>query len=228
MTQQGSYKARPGTAPGLSCTGNLGEIMMHLDKAFVDHWSERYEVDELGPSADEHGLLTVTHTAIGERGYLTPDELEAIARWKSQRVLDDLETDGDTIKDVTSVALASATPPWMRHHILCILGGVRHAMASAILTVWDPETQSIFDVRVIQALRELQARQALALTLPADLDRGYWTYMKTYRTIAADLGVSYRSLDRALWKWNKDKMPWTWPGGPTSDSRPDGGPANAG
>jgi hypothetical protein len=129
-----------------------------------------------------------------------------------------LETDGDTIKDVTRIAFSSDTPGWMRHHILCLLSGVRHPMASAIPTVWNPETQSIFDVRVVQALRELRAKRALALALPADLDRGYWNYMKTYRQIAEDLGVSYRSLDQALWKWNKAGMPRTWPGGPTSDA----------
>jgi hypothetical protein len=190
--------------------------MMQLDKDFVHYWSERYEVDELGSSPVERELLTVTHAAVAERGYLTADELKAIARWKSQRALGVLETDGDTIKDVTRVAFASDTPCWMRHHILCLLNGVRHPMASAILTVWNPETQSIFDVRVVQALRELHARRALALTLPADLDRGYWNYMKTYQQIAEGLGVSYRCLDRALWKWNKAEMPRTWPGGSIS------------
>lgn len=138
---------------------------MQLDKDFVHYWSERYEVDELGSSAVERELLTVTHAAVTERGYLTADELKAIARWKSQRALGVLETDGDTIKDVTRVAFASDTPCWMRHHILCLLSGVRHPMASAILTVWNPETQSIFDVRVVEALRELHARGALAVAL---------------------------------------------------------------
>src|ERR1700733_8127340 len=98
---------------------------MHLDQAFVRQWCGQ-------PGSSEVQLFTVTHAAIATRGYLTPDELKEIAIWKAgQRVLHVLERDKDTIMDVTRVALADI-PEWLRHHVLRVLGGVEHRVASAI------------------------------------------------------------------------------------------------
>jgi hypothetical protein len=102
----------------------------------------------------------------------------------------------------------------MRHHILCILDGVGHPMASAILTVWEPEEHTVLDYRAVEALQELKQRGALDSELPPGQRRaypGYWTYLQAYRSIARSVGVSFRDLDRALWKWSKGKMPETWP-----------------
>jgi hypothetical protein len=180
-----------------------------LDHAFVGHWSSLYEKEELGTR--ERELLSTTHSAVTSRGYLTATELEEIATWKAQaRVLGVLEADDTTVRDVTSVAFASSTPEWMRHHILCILSGVRHPMASAILTIWDPQAHTVMDFHAVEALQELKQRGALDLD-PAPGSRtdmpGYWTYLKAYRKIAARVGVGLRDLDRALWKWSKAGMP---------------------
>ena len=186
---------------------------MRLDKDFVRYWSSRYENEELGSS--ERELLSTTHDAVAERGYLTPDELTKIVRWKTPRALGVLTRDDGEISDVSRVALASEVPPWMRHRILCILAGVGHPVASAILTVWDPETQTMYDFRAVEALEGLWAQQALDLE-PAHGTRkampGYWTYLEAYRPIAASVGVDHRGLDRALWMWHKAGMPQNWPG----------------
>jgi hypothetical protein len=186
---------------------------MRLDRAFVRYWGDRYVEEELGDL--EHELLTKTRADIAQRGYLTPDELTKIATWKSPRVLGVLERDGKTIADATGLAFAQATPEWMRHHILRILKGVDHAMASAILTVWDPKTHTVVDYRAVEALQELSKRRALELEPPPGRRGalpGYWTYLKAYRPIAASIGVDHRDLDRALWKWHKAGMPERWPG----------------
>jgi len=182
---------------------------MRLDEVFVFYWSDRHKP---GPLEDE--LFTTVRVAIAERGYLTADQLKKIARWKSQRALGYLENDESTIGDVTRLALDSKTPEWIRHHILCILDGVRHAMASAVLTVWDPENHTVLDYRAVEALQELKKRGILDLDPPPGQRGalpGYWTYLQTYRPIANSIGVSLRDLDRALWKWHKEKMPENWP-----------------
>jgi hypothetical protein len=132
---------------------------MRMDKAFVRYWSGCYEREELGSLECE--LLATTHAAIAERGCLTADELTKIVRWKSSRALGLLERDSSTIKDVTRVAFTPETPDWMRHHILCILDGVGHPVASAILTVRYPDTHTVIDKRAVAALRELWRREAL-------------------------------------------------------------------
>lgn len=97
---------------------------------------------------------------------------------------------------------------WMRHHVLCILAGVGQPVASAILTIWKPETQTVLDVRAVaalQALGELQPTKTGGLP-------DYWNYLERFREVASDLHVTHRDLDRALWKWHKAGMPETCPG----------------
>jgi len=187
---------------------------VRLDRSFVRYWSDRYVDGELTPL--ERELLATTHLAIAECGYLTADDLEKIGTWKAQRVLGYLSKNAEnTIVDVTRLALAPKTPEWMRHHILRILEGVGHPMASAILTVWDPTNHTILDYRAVDALQELKKRGAFDLEPPSGRRGalpGYWTYLQAYQPIAKSVGVSFRDLDRALWKWHKEEMPEKWPG----------------
>lgn len=185
---------------------------MDFDAEFVSHWSKRYVNEEL--SALENELPSTTHEAVRERRHLTRDELEKIVRWKSKRTLGVLRRDPaivvaeDTIREVTSVALAQGTAPWMRHRILCFLYGVGHPVASAILTICDPDNHTVIDVRTVGALRKLWQLGLLATEPPSRTDR-YWAYLQVFREIATSLGVRYRDLDRALWKWHKEGMPET-------------------
>jgi hypothetical protein len=98
----------------------------------------------------------------------------------------------------------------MRHRILGILNGVGHPMATAILTVWKPQTNTILDYRVVEALHRLKERGAVDVEPPQGRRGaipGYWTYLQVYRVIASSVDVSFRDLDRALWKWHKEQMP---------------------
>jgi hypothetical protein len=187
---------------------------MRLDQSFVDHWSDRYVNEELGSL--ERELLTTTHLAIAERGYLTADDLQKIGSWKAARVSGYLaRNDEHAIADVTRVALAPPTPDWMRHRILRILDGVGHPMASAILTVWKPQDNTILDYRVVEALHELKDRGAIDIEPPwgrRGALPGYWTYLQVYRAIASSVNVRFRDLDRALWKWHKEQTPERWAG----------------
>jgi thermostable 8-oxoguanine DNA glycosylase len=164
----------------------------------------------------ERDLLSTTHEAITERGYLTSDELSKIVTWKSQRTLGvlkrdpDIATRDDTIRDATRVALARETPEWMKHRILCFLYGVGHPVASAILTIWDPDNHTVIDVRTVGALRKLWELGLLDAEPPSRTDR-YLKYLRVFRDIAKELVVSHRDLDRALWKWHREGMPETWP-----------------
>jgi hypothetical protein len=179
-----------------------------LDSEFVRYWSSRYEAKNLRDL--ERQLLTTTRLAIKNRGYLTVDELVEVAKWKSRRALGTLTRNEADVEAVTRIALAPDTPEQFRHRILCILSGVGHPMASAILTVWDPEAHTVYDYRVVEALQELHKLNPLPCS-PAVGDRrhmpGYWTFLQPYRKIAKSVGVSHRDLDRALWKWDQAGTP---------------------
>lgn len=182
---------------------------MQLDKNFVDCWSGRYIGEELGDSGLEHELLGPVHQAITDRGHVTSGELAKIVTWKSRRTTGILEADPDTIRDVTRVAFDEATPDWMRHHILCILKGVQHPVASAILTIRYPDTHTVVDDRAIGAVRKLWQLGLLGTERPLDASH-YWSYLHgVFRPLAASLRVQHRDLDRALWKWHKEGMPET-------------------
>jgi hypothetical protein len=199
--------------------GKLEEITMHLDGDFVHDWARRYVDEELG--AQEVELLGATHTAVAARGYLTGAELVKIVRWKSRRALGHLRwRDDETIRDVTSVAFASATPCWMRHHVLDILPGVDHPVAGAVLTVWNTENYTMYDYRAIEALGELRRRDELD---PNQSPGRYWAHLQVCRDIAKRLDVGLRDLDRALWKWHREES-GTWPTpAPKSDGVGPGG-----
>ena len=174
------------------------------------HWGKRYVNEEL--SALECRLLAPPTRRLGNVD-ITGDELKEIVRWKSRRTLGVLERDpdiavaDDTIREVTRVALArETTPEWMRHRILCFHYGVGHPVASAILTIWDPDNHTVIDVRTVGALRKLWELELLDVEPPSRTDR-YRAYLLVFRRIAKSLGAGYRDLDRALWKWNKERMP---------------------
>ncbi len=63
---------------------------------------------------------------------------------------------------------------------------------------------------MVEALQELAKRGILGSDPPGGQPRAlpdYWAYLQVHRPVADRLGVSYRNLDRALWKWNEAGMP---------------------
>ncbi len=187
--------------------------MISFDADFVAHWSDRYVTEEMRDGR-ELRLLEQVGPAIATRGYLTRDELGEIGRWKSRRSTGYLARNTPSeVEDISRLALTDATPGWLRHRVLSMLIGVHAPMASAVLTVWRPSDQTVLDYRAVEALQELATRGVLGSDPPrggrGNLP-GYWTYLQAYGPIADHLGVSFRSLDRALWKWHKVGMPETW------------------
>jgi hypothetical protein len=188
--------------------------VLHLDENFVRDWKNRYLTEEL--SKRELELFERTGPAAARRGCLTSVDLADIGRWKTPRAASYLARNDPTlVADVTRVAFAPETPDRLRHRILCLLEGVGHPMASAILTVWRPEEHTVLDYRAVEALQELAKRGVLGSDPPEGRRGalpGYWTYLQAYRPIAERLGVTFRDLDQALWKWSKAGMPERWAG----------------
>jgi hypothetical protein len=120
-----------------------------LDATFLWKWATAYEKEELFPGCLEDRLFTSIGPAAKTRGYLTKNDLEQIGTWKSRGRNNHLlnsNTDAD-IETLTGMALGA--PDHLRHCVLSILDGVRTPMASAILTVVDPDRFTVIDVRAI-------------------------------------------------------------------------------
>lgn len=77
------------------------------------------------------------------------------------------------------------------------LDGVQVRMASALLLFMDPTAYTVLDVN---AWETLQDSGNLYAELPTDPDADdYLRYLGVCHTLANDLGIELRILDRALW-----------------------------
>jgi hypothetical protein len=167
---------------------------MAIKKAFVAQWSRRY-LAEL--PAVEVDLLDRVGPAVAARGHYERDEFLAVGRWKSPRPGKHLAANvDDDIVDLTGIALAA--PIRLQHRILTLLHGVQVPMATALLAVALPDRHTIFDIRGAEALERIGAW---------DGQGGYPAYRQASVRVATALGVSLRTLDRALWQWSKAGYP---------------------
>ena len=123
--------------------------------------------------------------------------LEAIFSWKTKgRGISRLSRNSDDeIADALRVAVAARTER-SATAVLMGLNGVRVPVASAVLTMINPERYTIIDNRALAALGVGAAASDVNL---------YLAYLFFCRRLAADHGVSLRELDRALWQWSKER-----------------------
>lgn len=163
--------------------------MLKIDRRFIDDWSAEYHY----PGEDH--LLSVVGPQVRARGEYTRSELVEVGRWKSARATSYLKKNSDEmIAAVTRTALAAPEP--IKHRVLTILSGVGVPMASALLTIWNPDEFTVIDVRAISTLRA-------AGRLPPEVDwPPYVEYLDLCRRLAVDSGTDLRALDRALWQWS--------------------------
>ena len=167
-----------------------------LDKATVERIAQDYYpvkyLDTLLFSAQFRGRIRAN-------GYLEKEDLLKIASWKTAgRFTSKAEpNDPETVESVTKWAFA-APSPCCTVHALTYLIGVAVRMATAILTVYDPEKYTVMDVRANATLVNL------GLLKDRDLDhcRTYGPYLEACEAEADRLGVSLRTLDKCLWVLN--------------------------
>lgn len=129
-------------------------------------------------------------------GAWTLDALKPIVRWKSQRALPLVrENDPYDIEDALRTMCSGATDR-AKTAVLTGLRGVLVPMASAILTAVNRQRFTVIDRYVLGSLLGWRAEPTIGL---------YADYLDFCRREARALGVSLRTLDRALWQWGKDQ-----------------------
>ena len=138
-------------------------------------------------------------TEARRRGYYLRDELVLVCEWKTgrSRRLVARNTEED-IEFVTGEALSAPDEP-TRMATMIWLWGVDVPSASALLYFAFPDDYPIIDVRALESLGQPQPRY---------YSIKFWTeYLDACRTLAEELGVSIRTLDKALWQASVEMRP---------------------
>ncbi|HEV2133596.1 MAG TPA: hypothetical protein VGR47_04985 [Terracidiphilus sp.] len=139
-------------------------------------------------------------------GEYTLANLEAIVRWKSERIVQYLIANStEKIKRVLAVAASPDSSTGDAVKALLELHGVDISIASAILAAIFPERYTVLDFRSLEALGH--ARHDVHF---------YEEYLAFCKRLAeseivqpqSDLPAPtpLRALDRALWEWSKTHM----------------------
>ncbi len=179
--------------------------MRKLTPAFVRQWSAAYPLGAL-----EIRLLSREGPTIKRRGYVTRAELLEIARWKAGgRILSRIDKNNTNwiIRETTRAAFAA--PQGLQHRILATLDFVNIRTATAILAVVNSKRDTVLDVRAGAAIKEL-VRLGDARPLSAYCDPklpGYIEYLEECKRFAKAAHCDLRTLDRALWTWEKTGLP---------------------
>src|SRR3954447_14884920 len=177
---------------------------LRIGDEFVRTWAARY-VDDL-PDAEreeERRLFEEIGPRVRDRGRYTRSEFLEVGQWKSQRTRALLRRNRTaTIESITARALGDTDE---RVSILTALQGVSDPVASALLTVWDPERYTVFDYRAVETLRLARELPASGKYPPVGLYLDVCRRLVEHPGLADDLAPHLRSLDRALWKYSQER-----------------------
>jgi len=175
-----------------------------IDEDFVRRWSRRYLESQTPLESElERSLFEEVGRQVNARGSFTKDELMSVGEWKSTRARSRLARNPPALVErITRTALAS---PDERIGVLLTLDGVGPPMASAILTVWQPDGYTVYDFRAVATLQRAGAFAGIR-TYPS-----FGLYLETCRAIVSELQLGpedrpyLRSLDRALWMYDRSR-----------------------
>ena len=158
----------------------------------IEKWAEGFS------DASDSVIEKRIAPAARRQGYLTREQFLAVAEWKTVRSRPRCEkNDAGYVKEVTRAALGSKDERF-KIQALRLLEGVEWPTASVILHFCDRGRYPILDVRVLWSAG-LDATPSYSLP--------FWIeYTDFMRGLAADAGVSMRTLDKALWQYSKVKQ----------------------
>ena len=144
---------------------------------------------------DEDDVLGDRMEAAAQRGYMTRDDLIAVAKWKWRggrtRQLCGQNTEAE-VEEITAVSFAAGSER-LRIGALLALRGVQWPMASVILHFAFPDRYPILDVRAMNTVGG-----STLYTFERWLE-----YLELCRATAKTHDITMRTLDKALWAFDK-------------------------
>jgi hypothetical protein len=148
------------------------------------------------PPVDESARETIG-AAARARGYYRRREFLLVCAWKTPRSGPRVALNSaPAVRVATRRALADPDEA-ARMRALLALDGVGVPTASTLLYFAFPALYPILDVRALESLG-VKPRSQYPVS--------FWLgYLEACRALAAQCGVSIRTLDKALWQWSKER-----------------------
>jgi hypothetical protein len=175
-----------------------GSDRIRITRQWVKYWSDRYDYPD-----DCHDEQRLKRWLARQRGrkFLDKDHFRDIAMWKTPRAKDHYEANSaGFVRHVTEQAF-QASDERLRLHTLMALEGVGVPVASTILHFAFPDMYPILDVR---ALTTLTRAGLWSGSDPGASTLADWLiYTRLMRALAKKLRVDLRTLDKALWAFDK-------------------------
>ncbi len=148
----------------------------------------------------EDYLFTQIGPAGKKRGYFIFDEFYKICMWKTRRQKNRYLKNVDKIEGVTKIAF-SENDEEKKMKKLCELDGVSVPVASAILTIFDPQNYAIIDIRCIDMLNILGYKINKIPSIKTWLQ-----YTETMRSIAKNNNITPREADMGLFAMHQEHL----------------------
>jgi hypothetical protein len=148
------------------------------------------------PATDD-GAVQAAGRAARRRGRYTRAEFLLVCGWKTARSRSTVARNSEAeIGGATRAALGDSDEA-ARMNALIALEGVGVPTGSTLLHFAYPGSYPILDVRALQSLGS-RPRSVYSVN--------FWLeYLDCCRTLARELGVSIRTLDKALWQHSKER-----------------------
>lgn len=148
----------------------------------------------------EAQIETVVAPNVQRIGYYTRPDFLKLCDWKTPRTKPLCERNEENfIVEVTTLSRKTECER-VRIEILTLMAGVGWPTASVLLHfAHDPKRYPILDYRALWSL---------SISEPNDYNFSFWQeYVEVCRSLAHELGVGMRNLDRALWQYSADNQP---------------------
>ena len=160
-------------------------------------YAEKYDKQYKGSYGEE--VEKEMKALFKKQRYLIRGHLIKIGRWKSKRPTEHYksqENDDLTVKEITWFSFNTKSEK-ARIKSLLVLKGVSWAVASVILHFGFPRKYPIMDFRVIRSLGWKRR---------STYNFQFWQrYCQRIRSISKQLGLPIRTIEKALWKYDKEK-----------------------
>ena len=174
--------------------------MCDVDAKFVRDWAKVYDTKRSTHGDVEENAIMDWISRHPEPKFLNKEYFVRLGRWKTPRYNDTRKANPEeTIIEVTRLAY-QMQDDLSKLEILRSLRGVGIAVASTILYFLEPDRYAIFDYHV---RRTLNKRHCWNRGETDNTRRAWLEYVTITRRLAARIGVDLRTLEKALFAYDK-------------------------
>jgi len=178
---------------------------LDIDAAFVQEWSDYYDKRSSGSYDQvEESAIRAWLSKVGEPKYLNKEYFVRLGRWKTKRQTPRYEeNDEDEVEEKTRAAYLASDKLVKLNTLRGAKGGLRGvgvAVAATILHYLQPDEFAIFDYHVRNTLN---MAGHWSREIDDDSDEAWLDYLGVMHQLSGDLGVSLRTLDKALFAFDK-------------------------